>query len=96
MIANKKVGCQDLMNHQQQKVRGILGLKHTMKIYDEVHVKLCALSSALDGGECSALRSGCFGPRGNAPCLCWLGGWEIPISGLKLGAKRFFRASVGN
>jgi hypothetical protein len=47
-----------------------------MKKYWGVKVYLHAfLTSALDGGEWSALRPGRFTPRERAPGTPWIGGW---------------------
>jgi len=35
------------------------------------------LTSALDGGEWSASRPGCFTPRERAPGTPWIGGWQL-------------------
>jgi hypothetical protein len=37
-----------------------------------------SLTSALDGGEWSASRSGRFPPRERAPVTPWMGGWVGP------------------
>jgi hypothetical protein len=50
-----------------------------MKADCEVEVHLQAfLTSALDGGEWSAPRSGRFTHRERAPGIHWIGGWVGP------------------
>jgi hypothetical protein len=41
-----------------------------------------SLTSALDGGEWSASRSGRFIPNEIAPSIHWIGGWVSPRAGL--------------
>jgi hypothetical protein len=57
-----------------------LCFKHyAMKTYGGVDVQIhIFLSSALDGGECSATSPGCFTPGENALCTHWIGGWVGP------------------
>jgi hypothetical protein len=43
----------------------------------EVHLYLF-LTSALDGGELSASRSGRFYPQVKTPVTNWIGGWVVP------------------
>jgi hypothetical protein len=43
---------------------------------------LIFLTSALDGGEWSASRTGRFTPRERAPDTHWIGGWVGPRAGL--------------
>jgi hypothetical protein len=40
------------------------------------------LTSALDGGQLSASRLGCFSPGEIAPGTHWIGGWVGPRAGL--------------
>jgi hypothetical protein len=49
-----------------------------------------SLTSALDGGEWSALRRGCFtpSPRERAPGAHWIGGWVGPRAILDAVVKR--------
>jgi hypothetical protein len=47
-----------------------------------------SLTSALDGGEWSALHLGRFTPRERAPVTHWIGGWVGPRSGLDAVVKR--------
>jgi hypothetical protein len=42
------------------------------------HSSTHSLTSALDGGEWSASRSGRFTPRERAPGTHWIGGWVGP------------------
>jgi hypothetical protein len=46
------------------------------------------LTSALDGGEWSASRPGCFTPRERGPSTHWIGGWVGPRAGLDAVVKR--------
>jgi hypothetical protein len=46
------------------------------------------LTSALDGGERSASRSGRFIPGEIAPSTHWIGGWVDPRAGLDSVKKR--------
>jgi len=46
------------------------------------------LTSALDGGEWSASRSGHFTPSERAPGTHWLGGWVGPRAGLNAVVRR--------
>jgi hypothetical protein len=46
------------------------------------------LTSALDGGEWSASRSGRFTPREIAPGIHWIGGWVGPRAILEDVVKR--------
>jgi hypothetical protein len=47
-----------------------------MKTYWRVEVQLHSfLTSALDGGECSASHPGRFIPRERDPGTHWIGGW---------------------
>jgi hypothetical protein len=46
-----------------------------MKAYWGVELQLHPLTSALDGGEWSASRTGRFTPRERAPGTHWIGGW---------------------
>jgi len=39
---------------------------------------MLSLTLALDGGEWSVSRSGCFTPRERDPGTRWLGGWVGP------------------
>jgi hypothetical protein len=41
-------------------------------------IALCFFTSALDGGEFSASRTGRFTPRERAPGTHWIGGWVGP------------------
>jgi len=54
-----------------------------MKTYGGVELYLLHsfLTSALDGGECSASRPGRFTPVERAPGTHWLGGWVDPRAG---------------
>jgi hypothetical protein len=54
-----------------------------MKAYGGVDLYLHAfLTSAVDGGEWSASRPGCFTPRERAPGTHWIGGWVGSSAGL--------------
>jgi hypothetical protein len=46
------------------------------------------LTSALDGGEWSALRPYRFTHGESAPCTHWIGGWVGPGAGLESVGKR--------
>jgi hypothetical protein len=46
------------------------------------------LTSALDGGEWSNSRSGCFTPRERIPGTDWIGGWVGPRGVLDAVVKR--------
>jgi hypothetical protein len=46
------------------------------------------LTSAVDGGKCSASRPGYFTPRERAPVTHWIGGWVGPRAGLDVVVKR--------
>jgi hypothetical protein len=62
---------------------------HAMKMYWGVEVYLHAfLTSALDGGEWSALRPGRFTHRKRAPGTHWIGGWVGPRAVLDTVVKR--------
>jgi hypothetical protein len=55
---------------------------HAMKTHWEVEVKLHAfLTSALDGGECSASRPGRFTTRERVPGSQWIADWVGPAQG---------------
>jgi hypothetical protein len=47
-----------------------------------------SLTSALDGGERSASRPGCFTPWERAPDTHWIGGWVGPRAVLDMVVKR--------
>jgi hypothetical protein len=47
-----------------------------------------SLTSAVDGGEWSALLFGRFSPRGRAPGTHWIGGWVGSRAGLNMVSKR--------
>jgi hypothetical protein len=49
------------------------------------------LTSALDGGELSASRTGRFTPGERAPCSHWIAGWKGARSSLEAVAKRRIR-----
>jgi hypothetical protein len=53
-------------------------------MYSSTH----SLTSALDGGEWSALRPGRFTPRERAPGTHWIGGWVGPRAVLYAVVKR--------
>jgi hypothetical protein len=54
-----------------------------MKAYEGVDVLIhIFLTSALDGGECSASRPGRFTPGEKAPGTHWIGGLVHPRAGL--------------
>jgi hypothetical protein len=53
-------------------------------MYSSTH----SLTSALDGGEWSASRSGRFTPRERAPGIHWIGGWVGPRTILDTVVKR--------
>jgi hypothetical protein len=53
-------------------------------MYSSTH----SLTSALDGGEWSALRPGRFTPRKRAPRTHWIGGWVGPRAVLDAVVKR--------
>jgi hypothetical protein len=62
---------------------------HAMKTYWGVEIQLHALLiSALDGGEWSASRPGCFTPRERALGTHWIGGWVGPGAVLDPVVKR--------
>jgi hypothetical protein len=46
------------------------------------------LTSAVDGGEWSASRTGRFTRRVKAPGIHWIGGWVVPKAGLDTVSKR--------
>jgi hypothetical protein len=49
---------------------------HNMKVYKDVEVYVHAsLTSAIDGGEWSASRLGCFNPGENLPVIYWIVDW---------------------
>ena len=48
-----------------------LSLCHVLEAHGEIEVYLYAFTSALDGGVCSASRSGRFTVRENAPFTHW-------------------------
>jgi hypothetical protein len=52
--------------------------------YSSMH----SLTSALDGGEWSALHPGHFTPRERAPGTHWIGGWVGPRAVLDMAMKR--------
>jgi hypothetical protein len=67
-----------------------------MKTYWGVEVYLHAfLTSALDGGEWSALCSCRFTPRERAPGTHWIGGWAGPRAGLDAAVREKFPAPAG-
>jgi hypothetical protein len=47
-----------------------------------------SLTSALDGGELSASRTGRFTPRERAPGTHWIGGWVGTRAGLEAEVNR--------
>jgi hypothetical protein len=51
-----------------------------MKTYSSGDIAPPFMSSALDGGECSASRPGRFIPRERASGTDWTGGWVGPQS----------------
>jgi hypothetical protein len=53
------------------------------------------LTSALFGGEWSALRPGRFTPEERAPGTHWIGGWVDPSAGLDDVEKRKFLTLPG-
>jgi hypothetical protein len=53
-----------------------------------MYISTHSLASALDGGEWSASRPGCFSPREGAPSTHWIGGWVGPRAGLDVVSKR--------
>jgi hypothetical protein len=59
-------------------------------MYSSTH----SLTSALDGGEWSASRSGRFNHRESAPGTRWIGGWVGPRAVLD-AVKRKFPAPPG-
>jgi hypothetical protein len=60
-----------------------------MKTYVGLEVQLQEfLTSALDGSEWSASRSGIFTPKEIAPGTQWIGGWVGPRTGLDAVVKR--------
>jgi hypothetical protein len=60
-----------------------------MKVYWRLEVYLLALlTSAPDGGECSASHPGSFTPGERAPLIHWTGGWVGPRTGVDTVAKR--------
>jgi hypothetical protein len=62
---------------------------HAMKTHWGVEVQLHAfLTSALDGGEWSASRPGCFTPKERSPGTHWIGGWVCPRALLDAVMKR--------
>jgi hypothetical protein len=54
-----------------------------------------SLTSALDGGEWSASRTGRFTPRKRAPGTPWIGGWVGSRTVLEAAVKRKFPAPPG-
>jgi hypothetical protein len=62
---------------------------HDMKTYEAVEVQLHVfLTSALDGGEWSTSRPGCFTAGEIDPSSHWIGGWVGPKVGLDRLQKR--------
>jgi hypothetical protein len=53
-------------------------------MYSSTH----SLTSALEGGEWSALRPDPFIPRGRAPGAHWIGGWAGPRAVLDAVSRR--------
>jgi hypothetical protein len=51
------------------------GWRGVVKVKGKVVPVLCFATSALDGGEWSALRPGRFTPKERAPGIHWIGGW---------------------
>jgi hypothetical protein len=69
--------------------RNILTQHHTMKAYWEWRYSSAhSLTSALDGGEWSASRPGCFTPRERAPDIHWIGDWVGPRAVLDAMVKK--------
>jgi hypothetical protein len=67
-----------------------------MKAYGGVEVQIdIFLTSALAGGEWSALRPGRFTPGERAPDTHWIGGWVGPRAGLDDVEKRKFLTLPG-
>jgi hypothetical protein len=67
-----------------------------MKAYGGVDVSIhILLTSALAGGEWSALRPGRFTPGERAPAIHWIGGWVDPRAGLDDVEKREFLTLLG-
>jgi len=54
------------------------------------------LTSALDGGEWSASRSGRFTQRVRAPGIHWIGGWVGPRAVLDAMVKKKFAVPARN
>jgi hypothetical protein len=58
--------------------------QHAVKIYEGAEVHLHAfLTVALDGGEWSAIISGCFNPEERAPSTNSVEGWMGITAGLE-------------
>jgi hypothetical protein len=55
-----------------------------------------SLTSALDGGEWSASRTGRFTPRERAPGTHWIGGWVSPRAVLDAVVKRKIPSPAGS
>jgi hypothetical protein len=67
-----------------------------MKTYGGVEVQIhIFLTLALDGGELSTPRSGCFTPGERAPVTHWIGDWVGPRAGLDEVEKRKFMTLPG-
>jgi len=64
-------------------------IKHLARDAGGMEVSLHAfLTSALDGGECSASLLGPYTPRVRAPGTHWVGGWMSPRAGLDAMGRR--------
>jgi hypothetical protein len=68
-----------------------------MKKYGVVKVQLHILTSAIDGGERLASRTGRFTPRERVPVTHWIGGWVDLRVGLDTAVpKRKILSPTGN
>jgi hypothetical protein len=72
-----------------QRSKSVLTEHHAMKAYWGVEVQLYYfLTSALDGSEWLASRTGRFTPKERAPVTHWIAGWVRPRAGLETVVKR--------
>jgi hypothetical protein len=73
-------------------------LIHRLELFSNISIDdvKSSLTSALDGGEWSASRPGCFTPKGRAPGTHWIGGWVGPRAILDAVVKRKIPSPSGN